>query len=133
MHHSGIYSVMAELRRKFWIPRIFSTVKKCLRECTCCRKVNNRTVALSQNAYRDFRLEPPEIPFRYVFIDYIGPFHTKVKEVKSKTYLLIITCLWSRAINLKVCSDMSVENFLRAFQLHIYNFGLPERCYSDSG
>ena len=47
--------------------------------------------------------------------------------------MLCISCLWSRAINLKVCLDLTVKNFLRAFQLHTYEFGVPEYCLSDMG
>ena len=42
-------------------------------------------------------------------------------------------CLWSRAINLKIGEDLTVTNFIRGFKLHVFDFGLPERCYTDSG
>ncbi|XP_064097667.1 uncharacterized protein LOC135209048 [Macrobrachium nipponense] len=52
---------------------------------------------------------------------------------KSKVWILCITCLWSRAINLKVCVDLSEISFLRALQLHCFEFGVPELCLSDQG
>ena len=48
-------------------------------------------------------------------------------------YLLIFTCLWSRAINLVICKDLTVQSFMRAFQIHIFSHGLAERVYSDLG
>ena len=78
-------------------------------------------------------MEPSEIPFRDLFLDYIGPFTISRDGKKVKAYILILTCLWSRAINLELCTDMSVEKFLRAFQLHIYRHGAPSRVYSDLG
>ena len=95
--------------------------------------MNNRPISLNQSPYREFRLNPPEIPYRYIFIDYIGPFYSVQNGHKTKVYLLIVSCLWSRSINLKVCQDLSVRNFLRALQLHVFEYGLPERCFSDSG
>ena len=47
--------------------------------------------------------------------------------------MLCITCLWSRAINLKICPDQTVAQFLRSFQLYIYEHGVPETVFSDLG
>ena len=41
--------------------------------------------------------------------------------------------MWSRAINLKVCINQSVSEFLRAFQLHSFEYGIPQLCISDLG
>ena len=43
-----------------------------------------------------------------------------------------MTCLWSRAIQLKICLDFTKE-FLRAFQLHSYEYGIPQLVLSDPG
>ena len=48
-------------------------------------------------------------------------------------WLLCITCLWSRAVNLKLCLDLTVPDFLRAFQLHIWEYGIPQTCFADMG
>ena len=131
--HSGCYVLLTEIRKKFWIPKYFSVVKKVLKSCVTCRRFNERSIKLNQNAYRDFRLNPPEIPYRYVFIDYIGPFFVKSLNVRKKVWLLCITCNWSRAVNLKVCHDLSVAEFLLNFQVHCFEYGIPELCISDMG
>ena len=131
--HAGTYTILAELKSKYYIPCIFSEVKSVLKGCILCQRLNNRKIALNQNVYRDFRLAPPEIPFRFVFLDYIGPIWCRQNGNKTKIYLLLFTCMWSRGISLKVCSDLTVNSFLRGFQLFIFDHGLPERCYSDSG
>ena len=41
--------------------------------------------------------------------------------------------MWSRAVNLKVCIDLTVHEFLRSLQLHIFEYGLPQVCLSDLG
>ena len=131
--HSGIYSVLTELRPKFWIPSCFSLVKKTIRGCIHCRRMNNRAIQVNQNAYRKFRSDPPEICFRSLFLDYIGPFHVKLANKKVKVYLLCFTCLWSRGVNIEICRDLTIDNFLRAFQLHCFKYGIPELCMSDLG
>ena len=132
-NHIGTYSLLAELRKEFWITHVFSLVKKTLKTCLICRRFNNRAVKLNQSGYREFRSDPPRIPYRSVFIDHLGPFNVRGVNGRSKVYLLLITCLYSRAVNLKVCSDLSCATFLRAFQLHTFEHGVPEFCISDSG
>ena len=131
--HAGCYSLLSEIRKSFWIPRYFSTVKKVLRSCINCRRFNEKTIKLNQSHYRDFRVNPPEIPFKYIFVDYMGPFTVRSSREKKKVWLLVITCTWCRAINLKVCYDLSVKEYLRALQIHCFEFGLPELCMSDMG
>ena len=40
---------------------------------------------------------------------------------------------FSRAINFKICYKLDVSSFLRALQLHIFQWGLPEKVLSDLG
>ena len=133
LSHQGIYPVLSQLRREFWIPKWFSTVRSVLKSCVLCRRFNELPIKLNESPYRDFRLNPSNIPYRNVFVDHIGPMLVNQNGTKVKIYLLIISCLWSRSINLKICSDLSVQSFVRAMQLHIYEYGMPELCLSDSG
>ena len=113
--HSGCYHVLAELRRHYFIPKHFPTVKKCLKKCVQCRRFNNRPVHLNQNLYRDFRENPSNVPFANVFVDYLGPFNVKVEKNKTKVWILCFTCTWSRAINLKICRSLNVSDFFKIF------------------
>ena len=131
--HAGVYSLLSEMRKKFWIPHYFSVVKKVLKECSTCKRFKERTVKVNQCAYRDFRIDPPSIPFRYIFIDHFGPYNVKLNGKKSKVWILCLTCLWSRAIHLKICLDLTTKEFLRAFQLHLYEYGIPQLVLSDLG
>ena len=134
MNHAGAYSVLRELRKKFYIPRSYSIVKTVLKECIICRRYNRRTIKLNQSSYRPERLQPPSIPFSFLFLDYIGPFEVKTtSNNKSKVWLLCLTCMWSRAINLIICKDYSLKEFLRAFQIHTFQWGLPQYVISDLG
>ena len=79
------------------------------------------------------RIDPEQIPYNYIFLDYIGPFDVKINGNKVKKWLLCVTCMWSRSINLIICHDYSVKEFLRSFQLHSYQWGLPSVCITDMG
>ncbi|XP_068209187.1 uncharacterized protein [Palaemon carinicauda] len=81
--------------------------------------------------FRLFRQEPPSVPFRTIFIDHIGPYFVLHNGKKVKIWILCITCLSSRAINLKVCLNMTSGEFIRALQLHSFEYGVPELSLSD--
>ena len=133
--HAGVYSVLSELRKKIYTPRMFCTVRALIRKCVQCKRFKARPVQLNQGSYRNFRENPPQIPFRCVFIDYLGPFHVKVDKTSTrrKVWLLCVTCTFTRAINLKLCQDLTTSEFLRSFQIHCFEYGLPETCISDMG
>ena len=133
MSHAGLYSVLKELRKEFYIAKSFSTIRKEIKKCIICRRHNARPIKLNQNEYRKFRCEPTPIPFSSIFVDYIGPFNVKVNNVSKKLWLLIITCMWSRAVNLLVCFSADTSDFLRAIQTHIHEHGLFQNCISDLG
>ena len=131
--HAGFYTLLAEVRKQFFIIHCYSTLKRVTRSCTKCKRFNAHPVNLNQNAYKLDRISPPNIPFRYVFIDHLGPFYVREGNEKRKVWLLILSCLWSRAVNLKICADLSTATFLRALQLHIFDYGMPEKIFSDLG
>ena len=56
LSHSGCYSVLAELRRKFYIPKQFSTVKKIIKNCIHCRRFHNNTFKLNQEFLQGFQI-----------------------------------------------------------------------------
>ncbi|XP_068234314.1 uncharacterized protein [Palaemon carinicauda] len=133
LKHAGCYALLTELRRKFWIPKFFSTVKRILKECVVCRRYNQRPVKLNQSAYREFRLSPSDKPFGNVYLDYCGPFYVRQGRDKVKVWILVISCMFTRAVNLKICMDMTVEEFLRALSLHSFEYGVPQFIVSDLG
>ena len=131
--HVGKFAVLRELRKQFWLLRGFSSVKKLLKNCIICKKLNARAIVLNQNAYREFRSNPPKVAFSSVFLDFIGPINAKLQGKIQKVYILIITCLWSRAVSLKLCFSVSTPEFLRSLQKHIYEYGMFKSCFSDLG
>ena len=133
LSHSGIYSVIKELKNKFWIVNHFSLIRNVLRNCITCSRFHKRTLKVNQNEYRDFRITPNTKPFSNVFLDYIGPFTVKRENKNCKVWLLIITCLFTRAVNLVVCDSCDTNTFLKALQMHIFQYGMFSECRADLG
>jgi hypothetical protein len=134
LSHGNTYRILHYLKQDFWIPKIYSIVKKNLAKCLWCKKLYGRTVKINTNDYTATRVDPTAIPFRNLLLDYIGPFSSKSFDSKpQKIYILILTCYWSQAINLLVCDSLETGAFLRALQLHIYAYGIPSKIISDNG
>ena len=134
--HANRFTVLSEVRKKVWIPRAFMLVKRLTANCLLCKRLHGRVVRLNKNCYRDFRVKPEKAPFRQVFLDYLGPFECKVSrksKEKIKVWLVVICCLWSRAIKLHICYDYSATEFLKALQQQIFEYGLFSLCMTDVG
>ena len=134
LSHASRYTVLTEVRKKYWIPRCYSLVKTITENCFMCKRQFNRAIITNQNSYRDFRADPPSNPFQYIYIDHMGPYKVTLgKNTKMKVWVLVICCLWSRAINLEICYSLNMDSFLKALQSHILTHGLFELCLSDMG
>ena len=132
--HAGAYKLLSLLRKEFWIPCGLVTVRKQIGKCLKCRKLYGRPVKINQNDYKSVRINPENVPYRDLAIDHAGPFNIKSNSNScDKAYILIVTCLWSRAVNLIVCPRIDTETFLCAFQAHIFDFGIPRSVLGDNG
>ena len=49
VHHSGVRATLAELRSRYWVPRVRQVVKRILGECVICKKTNWETLQYSPN------------------------------------------------------------------------------------
>ena len=133
--HIGKYALMSEVRRQYYIPLLYVLAKDICSKCVTCKRFFDKGILLNQSPYRDFRINPPDVPYKYVYIDHLGPiniYKPNSKE-KIKVWVLIISCLWSRHTNLKICLDLGVKNFLRSFQAHCFEWGVPQLTLSDPG
>ena len=65
--------------------------------------------------------------------DSAGPFYMKEEnDMDKKVYVLIFTCMFTRAVNLYVCPGMDTESFLYSLQLHILEYGMIQQFISDN-
>ncbi|XP_068225629.1 uncharacterized protein [Palaemon carinicauda] len=132
-NHSGTYYVLHKLKPAFFLLKGFSTVKKVVNECYHCKRFNSRPVKVNANDYREWNVNPIKRFFSVCFIDYFGPYSTRYGSDKVKTYGVIFKCIWSHMINVEIVTSGDSKGFLLAFQNHVYNYGLPNKVFSDSG
>ena len=130
--HSGLEHTLSEVRVSYWIPKARSVVRKIVRNCTFCR--NRR--ALPQNPKMadlpDCRFDTSR-PFACVGLDYFGPLTVRRFRKTEKRYVLLVTCLTTRALHLELVTSLDTDGFLMALRRFIARRGRPKLIMSDNG
>lgn len=127
--HSGVNATLAEIRRKYWIPKGRQAVKKIIRECKACKKRSVK--ALKGNVtgpLPEARVKPAR-PFEAIGCDFAGPLLLKNDE---KAYIALITCAVTRAVHLELTPDMTAVEFQATLQRFISRRGAPVTIISDN-
>ena len=131
--HTGTSQTLAALRTKYWVLNGGATVKSVLRKCLTCRRLNATSMKQRMAILPEVRIEDGWYPFRFVGLDYFGPFRVKRGRLLEKRYGCIFTCLQCRAIHLELAHTMSTDSFILALMRFINRRGTPAELLSDNG
>ena len=124
---SGVSYLLNKIRREIESPSLRRQIQETLSKCIVCRKILSRPFKYPENPpLNDYRTTCSR-PFSMCGVDYVGPFPIyKNKEIdeitpnkkpkEPKTYVVLFTCLVSRAIYLVLVPDRKTETFLRALR-----------------
>lgn len=76
-------------------------------------------------------------PFAAAIVDYAGPFRLKASQFRGiktyKGYVVIFTCMSTKAVHLEAAGDMTARTFIDAFERFIARRGYCHDMYSDNG
>ena len=131
LHHLGVRIVLSELREEFWILRARQAIKKVLHTCLPCKIVKN-PFGQEREAPLPAERVTASRPFQVTGIDFAGPLYVKGTPLLKQCYIALFTCATIRAVHLELCSDMTTDTFLLAFQRFIGRRGLPHTIYTDN-
>jgi hypothetical protein len=73
------------------------------------------------------------VPFQSIGIDYLGPTGIKVEDNPAKAWIVLITCLTTRAVYLEPAFDLSGDSLMHVFLRFVHRRGRPLRVLSDNG
>ena len=133
VQHLGIQSTLNKVKRAgFRFIHPYQTVKAIIKPCMTCKKINS----LSFNYPKMTDLPRDRVnlvrPYLHIGVDYTGFIMVKEGEKEVKYYLLILTCLSTRAIHLELIPNQSTEQFVLALVRFCNVYGIPEAIYSDN-
>ena len=131
--HSGRNHTLSKLRRKYWITKAPSAIRKVINDCWTCRL---RTARAGEQKMADLPLErtlPDLPPFTSVGVDFFGPIEVKRGRSLCKRYGVIFTCLASRAVHLEVANSLDTDACINALRRFISRRGQVSHMLSDNG
>ncbi|KMQ91270.1 hypothetical protein RF55_8889 [Lasius niger] len=134
--HSGLQATISAVRRRFWPLAARSVTRKVIHGCIVCFKC--RPVAL-EALMADLPRNRVTIsrPFTHTGVDYAGPILLKESRRRNakmhKAYISIFMCFSTKAVHIKIVSDLTSQAFVASFKRFISRRGKPVCMYSDNG
>uniref|UniRef100_A0A182N7R2 Integrase catalytic domain-containing protein n=1 Tax=Anopheles dirus TaxID=7168 RepID=A0A182N7R2_9DIPT len=131
--HANRETVVNEVRQRFYIPFLRSSIDKITKSCQHCktRKCQPRYPRMAN--LPEQRLTPFVHPFGNVGIDYLGPIDVINARRVEKRYVAVFTCLVTRAVHLEVAHSLSTEACIMAIRRFVCRRGPPVEIFSDNG
>lgn len=133
-HTVGKETVKAKLKDSFHILGLENLLKSIRTNCLCCKKLRAKPLCQRIANIPEFRLEHPLSAFSKTGLDFAGPFEIKVgrARVRPKVYILLFTCLQTRAVHLEVTEAMDINAVMNALSRFIDVRGMPTDILSDN-
>ena len=131
-HMGPSVTLNAIRRRGLWISQGRSVIKNVLKKCVTCAKINSYSFRYPRpNSFVGDRVNFVK-PFNYTGIDYTAHFMVKFGENIVKMYLLLFTCLNTRAVHLDLVPSLNCEHFLLSFSKFCNLYTIPAKIFSDN-
>lgn len=133
VHHQGRGITINHLRSSgFWIINAVSSVKKFISACVTCKKLRGKvhTQKMSDLPFDRTTIAPP---FSYSACDVFGPFLIKIGRSNVKRWVLLFTCMQSRAVRLELCPSLSSSTFMNCLRRFICRNGPIRMLRCDQG
>ncbi|EGT60120.1 hypothetical protein CAEBREN_32382, partial [Caenorhabditis brenneri] len=132
LRHEGVKNVVCDVQRRYWILKIGHLVKSVRDRCVTCRRIHAPPF---QYPYAEFL--PPirsqiVAPFAFIGLDYFGPLYYKSSEGKGKIWVLLVTCIVTRAIHLEIVQNNTTYSFVTSLGRVFARRGVPQTILSDN-
>jgi hypothetical protein len=126
--HNGVEKTLEKLtsRGELNWPHMREHVKRFIKECPICQKLDNRSVNIHIEPFTTASAEPMDT----LNIDSIGPVPT---DDLGNVYILVIICCFTRFVELYPVPDTSAKHAARCILQHIGRYGTPIKIRTDRG
>jgi len=131
--HLGRENVTNVVRRKYWLVKGSTLIRKVVRDCLICRKQQAKHCEQLMSDLPSVRLATDVKAFTNVGLDFFGPYNTVHGRRTEKRYGVIFTCLSSRAIHLEVAHSLTTDSFINSLRRFISRRGNVSTIVSDNG
>ena len=133
-HTVGIKNAKSKLKNSYFIIGLESLLRTIRAECMKCKKKRAEPYEQKMANLPSYRFEQPLHAFAKVGIDFAGPFELKMgpRIKRTKTYILLFTCLQTRALHLEATVAMDTKAVVLALTSFVALRGMPTDILSDN-
>ena len=139
-HHGGVVSTLLKSFEYAYILGGRSLAAEIRSKCLFCQRYKVKTIDIEMGKIDESRYQVAPA-FTICQLDLFGPFDLKCQVHQKKTrntesteaWGVAIKCCTTSAIGLYVMVGYDTDNFLLAFQRHIYRYGTPVQVRIDAG
>ena len=134
VQHNRVKETLTEVRAKYWIIGGRSLNQSVITKCVNCRRFEGRPLNVPPAPpLPSFQVQEVP-PFTYAAVDFAGLMYLRSKGEfgSNKVWMCLFTCCITRAIHLKLVTDMTTTTFIRCLKRFSARRGLPKRILSDN-
>ena len=131
LKHAGVSSIVAAVRRQYWVVGIRVLAKRVKRLCVPCQKQDALACKQVTAPLPEERITRAPA-FSTTGVDHAGPLFCSDVPLK-KFYILLFTCGIVRAIHLELVDSLNLFDTSLAMRRFIARRGIPAVIYSDHG
>ena len=124
---SGVNYTLNKVRKDIHSPKLRRQIREVINKCLICRRLLSRPFKYPEHPPINFFRTNGLKPFLMCGVDYIGPFpiyqsqeqisdSPEGKPKEAKAWIVLFSCLVSRAIYTVLVPDRKTETFLAAFR-----------------
>jgi hypothetical protein len=133
LFHGGPRETLNELRSRFWISQGKRTVMKAINnKCQHCKLLKLKPYLMPPMPALPAERTQAFAPFLHTGLDYAGPFMVKQGAENVKSWIILFTCLSTRAVHLETVNGLDSYNFILAFERFVARRGRPNLVISDN-
>ncbi|KRY44511.1 hypothetical protein T03_6034 [Trichinella britovi] len=126
--HVDVNQTLVGIRSKFWILKGRNAVRKVIRSCPVCRRVDAQPYRLRMGNLPADRVTE-SLPFSHTGVDFAGSLFVRPEVKRSDTQvhkanICIFTCMTTRAVHLELLKEQTTDSFLqglRRFKFRSFN------------
>ncbi|XP_055918648.1 uncharacterized protein LOC129950751 [Eupeodes corollae] len=131
--HINHETVVNQLRKKYYIPRIRQVLKRARKLCNRCKIRMANSTPPEMAVLPEVRVEAFTPPFSNTAVDYGGPFEIVNSRKVEKRWICLFTCLVTRAIHIEIAYSCSADSFILCYRNFLCRRGSVRKMFSDRG
>ena len=131
--HQGTDTIIAAIRKKYWIPKIRNVVKRAKSNCQFCKNESAKPIPPMMGQLPTYRTQTYVKPFLYAGVDYFGPITVTIGRRREKRWVALFCCMVTRAIHLELASSLSTDSFILCLRNVMNLRGKIAEIFSDNG